>query len=138
MWPKWRKSEPSCKETGGAQDEQETKAKIGYIVGAYSNLRGLVSVELFARDGRHFHVGDTLSDKSIRSEVRDVILWETMTSRDLVRWTGIENNVNANSAHTKVITAARLLRNFGVPGVNDQTHWVDPGQFRRGQLLRSF
>ena len=43
-----------------------TQAKIGYILSGYSNLRGLVSIDVFSMGGNHYHVGDTLNIKEIR------------------------------------------------------------------------
>ena len=87
-----------------------TQAKIGYILSGHSNLKGLVSIDVFSLSGLHYHVGDTLNVKSIRSEIKNAIFQEALDSKELVLWTGIEDNVNANSNHTKVITAARVFR----------------------------
>jgi PAS domain S-box-containing protein len=87
-----------------------TQAKIGYILSGHSNLKGLVSIDVFSLSGLHYHVGDTLNVKSIRSEIWNAIFQEALMSKELVLWTGIEDNVNANSSHTKVITAARIFR----------------------------
>lgn len=89
-----------------------TQAKIGYILSGYVNLRGLVSIDIFAQDGTHYHVGDTLNIKEIRTDVRDRIYREAYQAQRSIVWTGIEENVNANSKYTKVITAAKVLKVF--------------------------
>ena len=99
---------------------QLTQVKIGYILREHSNLQGLVSIDLFTRDGRHFHAGDSLASAAIRSEVREAILQEAGTAKNLVTWCGIEENVNAGSTHEKTLVAARLFRPFGEPEANNQ------------------
>lgn len=88
-----------------------TQARIGYILSGYTNLHGLVSIDIFALDGTHYHVGDTLNVKEIRNDVKDRIFSEAVNS-DRVLWTGVEDNVNANSKNAKVITAAKVLKEF--------------------------
>jgi diguanylate cyclase (GGDEF)-like protein/PAS domain S-box-containing protein len=87
-----------------------TQAQIGYILNGYLNLRGLLSIEIFTLEGNHYHVGDTLNVDNIRGDVKDRIFEETLASNQNVLWTGIEDNVNVNSAHRKVLTAAKILR----------------------------
>ncbi|MCB8942791.1 MAG: PAS domain S-box protein [Ardenticatenaceae bacterium] len=86
-----------------------TQARIGYILNNYSNLEGLVSIDIFTVNDQHYHVGDTLNVASIRTDVKDKIFAETINSDQFVLWIGIEDNVNVNSAHRKVITAAKVL-----------------------------
>ena len=97
-----------------------TQAKIGYILSGHSNLRGLVSIDIFSLDGTHYHVGDTLNVKSIRSEIRDAIFQEALASRETVLWAGIEDNVNVNSSNPKVITAARVFRQFDLATMGEK------------------
>src|SRR5439155_1459792 len=47
------------------------QARIGYILNGYVNLKGLVSIDIFARNGAHYHVGDTLDVGHIRRELRE-------------------------------------------------------------------
>jgi len=96
-----------------------TQARIGYILSGYTNLHGLVSIDIFALDGTHYHVGDTLNVKDIRNDVKDRIYSEAIHS-DRVVWTGVEDNVNANSKNAKVITAARVLREFDKQTLREQ------------------
>ena len=44
-----------------------TQARIGDILDGYSSLSGLVSLDIFALGGSHYHVGDTLDGSNILS-----------------------------------------------------------------------
>ncbi|MEJ2746849.1 MAG: PAS domain S-box protein, partial [Anaerolineae bacterium] len=86
-----------------------TQARIGYILNSYSNLKGLVSIDIFTTGDDRYHVGDTLNVEDIRNDVKDKIFAEALESDKLVYWAGIEDNVNANSSYKKVVTAAKVL-----------------------------
>ena len=87
-----------------------TQARIGYILNGYLNLRGLLSIDIFTVGGSHYHVGETLNVENIRMDVKDRIYAEALESDKNVLWTGIEENINRNSAHEKVLTAVKILR----------------------------
>ncbi|MBT6151966.1 MAG: cache domain-containing protein, partial [Chloroflexi bacterium] len=87
-----------------------TQARIGYILNGYLNLRGLLSIDIFTEGGNQYHVGDTLNIDNIRVDVKDRIYEEALASDKNVLWTGIEDNVNGNSAEEKVLTAAKILK----------------------------
>jgi len=87
-----------------------TQARIGYILNGYSDLKGLVSIDIFTIDGAHYHVGDTLNIEDIRTDTRDNLFAEALQSDQLVLWAGIEENVNANSSHDQVVSAAKVLK----------------------------
>jgi|GEM_PF-1963245 len=97
-----------------------TQAKIGYILSGYSNLKGLVSIDVFTARGVHYHIGDTLNVKEIRQEIKNSILAEATAQKPLVIWTGIEENVNKNSDHEKVITAAKVFTNFDLQDLEEK------------------
>jgi signal transduction histidine kinase/DNA-binding response OmpR family regulator len=86
-----------------------TNAEIGYILNSHTNLRGLVSIDLFTEQGAHFQVGDTLNVQDINQAALARIRAQAEINPRNVVWVGIEENVNLNSSHTKVVTAARLL-----------------------------
>lgn len=86
-----------------------TQAQIGYILNGYSNLRGLVSIDLFSLNGTHYHVGDTLNTLEIRTEVLDRVSRRLNEAGSGTVWIGVEDNVNVNSAHPIVLTAAQLI-----------------------------
>ncbi|MFM8322462.1 MAG: hypothetical protein ACKOC5_16235, partial [Chloroflexota bacterium] len=87
-----------------------THARIGYILSGYSGVKGLVSLDIFTPGGAHYHVGDTLNVQEINQPLLDSIKAGVGGSESLVTWVGVEDNVNINSTHTKVITAARLFQ----------------------------
>ncbi|HWR29508.1 MAG TPA: response regulator [Negativicutes bacterium] len=97
-----------------------TQAKIGYILSGYSNIRGLVSIDIFALGGTHYHVGDTLDINAQRPEVKDAMFRDALAANGAVLWTGVEDNVNANSTHAKVITAAKAFYKFDVPSLTEK------------------
>lgn len=86
-----------------------TQARIGYILNGYSNLKGLVSIDIFSIGGAHYHVGDTLNIDNTQEEVKNRIFDEALNSDKIVHWVGIEDNVNGNSTNEKVIAAAKVL-----------------------------
>ncbi len=87
-----------------------THARIGYILSGYSGVKGLVSLDIFTPGKAHYHVGDTLNVQEIDQAALDKIKVYTWASDNLVTWVGVEDNVNINSTHRKVITAARLFQ----------------------------
>ncbi|MCP4140928.1 MAG: EAL domain-containing protein [Chloroflexi bacterium] len=87
-----------------------TQARIGYILNGYLNLGGLLSIDIFTEEGNYYHVGDTLNTENIRIDIKDRIYEEALASAQNVLWTGIEDNVNENSAQEKVLTAAKILK----------------------------
>ena len=87
-----------------------THARIGYILSGYSGIKGLVSLDIFTPGEAHYHVGDTLNVQDINQPLLANIKEYTKNSDSLVTWVGVEDNVNVNSTHKKVITAARLFQ----------------------------
>jgi len=87
-----------------------THARIGYILSGYSGIKGLVSLDIFTPGEAHYHVGDTLNVQDINQPLLAQIKDYTKNSESLVTWVGVEDNVNVNSTHKKVITAARLFQ----------------------------
>ncbi len=90
--------------------ELATKSRIGYILSGYSGAKGLVSIDIFTPGGAHYHVGDTLNVEGTNQAVLDKVTEQAQASESLVTWVGVEDNVNSNSTHAKVITAARLFQ----------------------------
>ncbi|MBN1933703.1 MAG: response regulator [Anaerolineae bacterium] len=87
-----------------------THARIGYILSSYLSLHGLVSIDIFTPGGAHYHVGDTLNVRDIDDVVLKQIWANVEKGSTPVVWTGMERNVNINSAYEQVVTAAKLLR----------------------------
>lgn len=103
--------------TETSYEKLTTQAKIGYILSGYTNLKGLISIDLFSQSGAHYHVGETLSATNINEEVLDSLFDETLNSEGFVNWSGIEDNINMDSEYSSVITASKIL--YGKRNQND-------------------
>lgn len=97
-----------------------TQAKIGYILSGYSNLNGMVSIDIFSNYGVHFHVGETLNVNNINNSLKEQLLRNVSTSDEPLHWSGIERNINSNSKYQYVITAAKALRAKPNTGLKDK------------------
>lgn len=86
-----------------------TKARIGYLLSNYRNLSGLVSIDIFALNGSHYHVGDTLTGSDERSDLRDRFWDRTIRARTSVTWHGVEDNVQKYSSTQKVLAVSKML-----------------------------
>lgn len=101
-------------DSGAASSYQtlNTKAQIGYILNSFVRVKGLVSLDLFSLNGKHFHVGETLNVSGVeQGEVRRMIQEASAMGNALV-WRGIDDNINAASLQKKVISVTRLIRHF--------------------------
>jgi signal transduction histidine kinase/DNA-binding NarL/FixJ family response regulator len=87
-----------------------THAKIGYILNGYLNLKGLVSIDIFTLEGAHYHVGDTLNVENSNQAQVSQLFAEALRSDKRLVWTGVEDNINTNSAHKKVIAVATVIK----------------------------
>lgn len=90
-------------------DRLSTQAKIGYILSGYTNLEGLVSIDIFASNGQHFYVGDTLDIEQVNLKEKDRIFDYLNQTEDSIVWLGYEDNVNTKSENSKVIAVAKLI-----------------------------
>ncbi|MBK7456127.1 MAG: GAF domain-containing protein [Anaerolineales bacterium] len=86
-----------------------TQARIGYILNNYINVNGLISIDFYTEDNRHFHVGDTLLADNINQETKNEIFAQANDAGGDILWTGVEDNINIDSTHKKVITAAKVF-----------------------------
>jgi signal transduction histidine kinase len=89
-----------------------THAQIGYILNSYVRIKGLVSLDLFSNDGRHFHVGDTLDVSDVDQERVRAMLDEARQTGGGIHWRGIEDNLNRASTQKKVMTVTRVIRHY--------------------------
>lgn len=89
-----------------------TEAQIGYALNNYINIDGLISIDIFATNGLYYSVGDTLVVENIRTTVQERIWQEALASDKQVFWVGIEDNINADSPHPKVVTAGTVFYQF--------------------------
>ncbi|MCL4829460.1 MAG: response regulator [Caldilinea sp.] len=92
-----------------------TQARIGYILSGYTNLRGLVSIDIFTAGGEQYHVGDTLDVQELREDALGRIKEAAETAQGATVWLGIEDNINNASKESKVVVAARQLN--VIPGL---------------------
>ncbi|NLI91617.1 MAG: response regulator [Peptococcaceae bacterium] len=97
-----------------------TQAKIGYILSNFTNLKGLVSIDIYSLRGDHYHVGDTLNVQDINTKTKDAIYQETLGSGKAVLWEGIEDNINLNSKNKKVIVVAKILKKFDLDTLQEK------------------
>lgn len=93
----------------GDYDRLATQAKIGSVLSGYVNLKGLVSIDVFAPSGVVFHGGDTLDVGPVAVDEVDRLLKATSDSTTSVYWSGTEVNLNGNSSFHRVVTATKLL-----------------------------
>ena len=96
-----------------------TNARIGYILSGYTNLRGLVSIDIFTAGGDQYHVGDTLNVQELRTDALERIRAAAERAQGKIIWLGIEDNINQASAEQKVVVAARQLN--VIPGLTTTT-----------------
>ena len=85
---------------------------VGTILSSYSNVKGLVSIDIFTFNQMHYHVGDTLNVKKIRNDLKERLMAEALNSKEKFIWNGIEDNVNVNSEHDKVVTLSAVIKVF--------------------------
>jgi len=95
-----------------AYERLATQAKVGYILNGYSNLKGLVSIDLYTAKGNHFHVGDTLSGSDIDEAARQSYYANALGSPQQVVWQGVADNINVHSTSRKVVIAIKILHNY--------------------------
>jgi len=100
-----------------------TQAKIGYILSGYTNLTGLVSIDIFSNSNVHYHVGETLDISKTNIQLKDKLCRAALESKSDVYWSGIERNINLNSEHKYVINAVKVLYG-GEPGTSAEPTWV--------------
>ena len=87
-----------------------TQAKIGYILSSFTNLKGLISIDIYSLKGEHYHVGDTLDVQEINVEAKENLYNEALNSGSSILWAGIENNINLKSKNKKVIVIGKVLK----------------------------
>jgi diguanylate cyclase (GGDEF)-like protein/PAS domain S-box-containing protein len=90
-------------------DTLATKARIGYLLSNFRHMKGLASIDLFALDGTRYHVGDSLAITEVNAALRDSFMSETLASRNLLLWHGVEDNIQRNSAILKVLALTKLV-----------------------------
>ena len=85
---------------------------VGAILSNYSNVKGLISIDIFSFNQMHYHVGDTLNVQQIRNDLKERLMTEALSSKEKYIWNGIEDNVNVNSDRDKVVTLSAVIKVF--------------------------
>ncbi|MBC3909581.1 ATP-binding protein [Undibacterium umbellatum] len=93
-------------------DELSTQVGIRQSLNAYSNLKGLVSIDLFTAKGNRFYVGDTLAVPAVNDAQRQRIYEAAVKSSQSLIWLGVEDNLNTASPARKVLTAVKVIRRY--------------------------
>jgi signal transduction histidine kinase/DNA-binding response OmpR family regulator/HPt (histidine-containing phosphotransfer) domain-containing protein len=106
-----------------------TKARIGYLLCNYRNLNGLASIDIYSRNGKHYHMGDSLTEVDERPDLRQALWERTLRSGAPVTWHGVQDNLHKNSSTAKVVVATRLFR-------NPEPSWLQPRPL--GMLVISY
>ena len=95
-----------------AYDDLSTQAEIRQNLNAYSNLKGIVSIDLFTVKGHRFYVGDTLTVPGVEEARRRQYYEAGLASPLPVLWLGVEDNLNSASPNHKVLTALKIIRRY--------------------------
>ncbi len=97
-------------------EQLSTQSRISTLMSGYGSLAGLVSIELFTYDGRHYHVGDTLDGNQVDEAELNALMKESRRAGTGIHWHGIRDNVNIVSDRRKVVTASQTLWQTGPDG----------------------
>lgn len=87
-----------------------TQAQIGYVLSSFTNLKGLISIDIYSLNGEHYHAGDTLDVQEIDLKAKERLFNEALKSEKPILWQGIEDNINLRSKNEKVIVIGKVLR----------------------------
>ena len=93
-------------------DELAAQEEIRTSLTLFSNLKGIVSIDIFTPNGHRFYVGDTLSVAPVDDKVRDAMLQAALADSNPVHWLGVVNNLNTESPSVKVLSAIKIFRRF--------------------------
>jgi PAS domain S-box-containing protein len=93
-------------------DELSSQEEIRISLTLFSNLKGIVSIDIFTPNGHRFYVGDTLAISSINDKVRDDIMRAALADPNPVHWLGVVDNLNTESPSVKVLSAVKIFRRF--------------------------
>jgi len=90
----------------------DTQAQMGYALNNYVRVKGLVSINVFARNGVRYQVGETLNVSSVPPQRVQNLIEAASQTRAPVLWQGISDNLNTRSRHARVITVVRAIQHF--------------------------
>ena len=93
-------------------DELSAQEQIRTSLTLFSNLKGIVSIDIFTPNGHRFYVGDTLEIAPVSDQVRNQILQSALADPNPVHWLGVVDNLNTESPSVKVLSAVKIFRRF--------------------------
>lgn len=105
-------NEVLAESSAASANDPLTHARVSYLLGNYTHLKGLVSIDLFTLDGAHYHVGDPLNGAAVDAPLQQSVYQGAMQADNRIYWPGIEDNLNSGSGFHKVISAASILKRF--------------------------
>jgi signal transduction histidine kinase/HPt (histidine-containing phosphotransfer) domain-containing protein/ActR/RegA family two-component response regulator len=88
------------------------QAQVGYVLGGYNSLPGIVSIDLFTPSGRQFHMGDTLEVSAINSGSMHELFTLARKQRGATVWAGAIDNINTHSKVRHVQALVRMVTHF--------------------------
>ncbi|MBK9443735.1 MAG: PAS-domain containing protein [Comamonadaceae bacterium] len=100
------------RQAAGSYATLNARAQIGYLLNNFVRVKGLVSIDLFSLQGKHFHVGETLHVSAVDIATVNQMLRESEAVQGTALWRGIDDNINTASPQKKVITLTRLIHRF--------------------------
>lgn len=83
---------------------------IDYILNSFTNLKGLVSIDVFSLKGQHYHVGDILNEQEINKNELNTLYQKALNSPTPILWEGVGENINLGSRSKKVIVIGTILK----------------------------
>ncbi|WP_088228368.1 response regulator [Desulfosporosinus sp. FKB] len=92
------------------QERQRTQIMINSILGSFTNLKGLVSIDLFSLNGQHYHAGDVLGGQKINQKALAGLYQKVLNSETPILWQGLEDNINLQSSSKRVIVIGTILK----------------------------
>lgn len=96
----------------GTYDELASQEEIRISLTLYSNLKGIVSIDLITPNGHRYYVGDTLSISPVSEKTRNAILQAALADPNAVHWLGIVDNLNTESPTKKVLSAVKVFSRY--------------------------
>jgi len=90
----------------------DTQAQMGYALNNYVRVKGLVSINVFARNGVRYQVGETLNVSAVNPKLVNQFLDDASHDKTPVLWRGIRDNLNTRSKHPRVLTVVRAIQHF--------------------------
>jgi diguanylate cyclase (GGDEF)-like protein/PAS domain S-box-containing protein len=87
----------------------EAEDQIGDMLNGYVNFEGLISIDVFTVNGKHYHVGETLNYESIREQLKYKYFDRALQAEGTIVWNGLEDNINVNSKYDKAIVISKAI-----------------------------